>query len=321
MNHNIYKKTFLNEYEIEFLETPGASYQDTSFAVKTTAAAKRFVLTENAYIHYRRDNENSSVYAKDKVYSICDEYDEIDKFLNKHEKIKNFIETYKWQKQYSGYLWNINRIGDEYKESFTKTMQQTFLNLKNDKPGIYGQLLSNLSEVNKILLQTLIVDYNRFIDVLNLYKKQNDIINELTKYNNELEYDNQKLKLDNEHQNKKIKDLKTRNRKQKNKIEKLSVIKFNLFGIKISHRRKFIKPTKPYIPKAIKKRTPNEISIVISTDNNYAHYTGVTIQSIINNSSKNKKYTIYILDGGISLSNKLKLKFMQTHNVKSDMLT
>lgn len=42
----LYKKNFLKENNISFLETPGASFQDTSFHFKAFATAKRCVLTE-----------------------------------------------------------------------------------------------------------------------------------------------------------------------------------------------------------------------------------------------------------------------------------
>ena len=39
----VYKRSFLNENNIRFLETKGASYQDTSFAFKTLACAKNIL--------------------------------------------------------------------------------------------------------------------------------------------------------------------------------------------------------------------------------------------------------------------------------------
>ena len=84
---------------IRFLETPGASYQDTSFAFKTTASAERFILLNDTYVHYRQDNENSSVKSKDKIFVICEEYKEIEKYLDVNPKIKVLAETYKWINQ------------------------------------------------------------------------------------------------------------------------------------------------------------------------------------------------------------------------------
>lgn len=74
----IYKSSFLKENRIIFLDTPGASFQDTSFTFKAFSAAKRMVLVEDAYVHYRQDNEGSSVNNLDKKRTfVFKEYDEI----------------------------------------------------------------------------------------------------------------------------------------------------------------------------------------------------------------------------------------------------
>ncbi|MDO4443850.1 MAG: glycosyltransferase, partial [Slackia sp.] len=69
----IYRRDFLESNAIRFLETPGASYQDTSFAFKVWAAAERAAFLEAPIIHYRQDNESSSVNSKGKVFCVCEE--------------------------------------------------------------------------------------------------------------------------------------------------------------------------------------------------------------------------------------------------------
>lgn len=122
----IYKREFLNNNNIRFLETPGASYQDTSFFFKTMALAKNVVLTDKAYIHYRTDNENSSVNSKDKIFAICDEYDEITKFLNKNPNIKRIANDYKLKIQYRAYMWNLMRLNEEFFDEFIEMFSSTF---------------------------------------------------------------------------------------------------------------------------------------------------------------------------------------------------
>ena len=124
----IYKNTFLKENEIRYLETAGASYQDISFAFKTTALANRFVLTPNSYIHYRQDNEFSSVKSKGKVFAICREFEEIDSFLQDNPKIQKYVEEYKWINQYNVYMWNLERISEEYHREFIDKYSNELLN-------------------------------------------------------------------------------------------------------------------------------------------------------------------------------------------------
>lgn len=49
------------------------------------------------------------------------------------------------------------------------------------------------------------------------------------------------------------------------------------------------------------------VRVVFSSDNNYAPYLGVAIQSLIENSNSKNTYNISIIDGGISFENKLKI--------------
>ena len=122
----IYKRRFLEENQIRFLETPGASYQDTSFSFKIMALAEKVVLTDKAYLYYRQDNENSSVHSKEKVFIICEEYDEITKFLNANPSIKEFANTPKLMKQYATYLWNLKRIDEKFRDDFIEVFSNTF---------------------------------------------------------------------------------------------------------------------------------------------------------------------------------------------------
>ena len=85
----IYKRDFLSKNEIYFTETPGASYQDISFAFKAFSCVDRLLLIKDAFVHYRIDNPNSSVKSKQKVYCIFDEFDEIERFLAKRKDLFN----------------------------------------------------------------------------------------------------------------------------------------------------------------------------------------------------------------------------------------
>ena len=122
----IYKRDFLNNNKIRFLETPGASYQDTSFSFKALTLANKIILTNKAYLYYRQDNENSSVQSKDKIFIICNEYDEITNFLNNNLKIKKHVNTHKLIKQYKAYMWNLKRIDEKHRDSFIEVFSNTF---------------------------------------------------------------------------------------------------------------------------------------------------------------------------------------------------
>lgn len=77
-----------------------------------------------------------------------------------------------------------------------------------------------------------------------------------------------------------------------------------------------IKCISEYLEIRVTKRVLDEISIVMAGNNKFVPYLGVTIKSIIDNSSDKNNYTIYILSNKISKENKEKLRELQTKNVK-----
>lgn len=105
----IYRRDWLNEQGIRFLPTPGASYQDTSFNFKALACAHRAWFTRRPFLHYRRDNEGSSVLSAGKVYCVCDEYHEIERFLGKHPELSPLVPVAQKMK-YQSYYWNFRRL-------------------------------------------------------------------------------------------------------------------------------------------------------------------------------------------------------------------
>jgi glycosyltransferase involved in cell wall biosynthesis len=119
----LYRAFFIRENGIKFLETPGASYQDTSFCFKVYACANRFMLMEDALIHYRIDNDNSSVKSKAKVYCVCDEYAEIERFVREkgvYDKLKYLIPRNK----FFTYMWNYNRLDKKNGWRFLKVFSR-----------------------------------------------------------------------------------------------------------------------------------------------------------------------------------------------------
>ena len=125
----IYKREFLLEHHISFLETPGAAYQDTSFTFKVFAAAERVVLLPDALLYYRQDNENSSVHSVEKASYVRTEYEEINRFLNQ-KKAYNILHDIRNEAMFHTYVWNYVRLKPELCEAFLQDMQRDFLQLQ-----------------------------------------------------------------------------------------------------------------------------------------------------------------------------------------------
>ena len=122
----IYKRDFIIDNNISFIDKLNHSYQDTSFKFKTFALADRIVLTNKAYVNYRVDNEDSSCNTDGKIYAICYEYEEITKFLNNHKELKEIINTRKLINEYSAYIWNLKRINQDFRQEFINKISQIF---------------------------------------------------------------------------------------------------------------------------------------------------------------------------------------------------
>lgn len=106
----IYRLSFVRNNNIRMAETPGASYQDTSFGFLVTALAeKSYHLNKNVYV-YNIDNENSSVYDQTKMMAIIRECNYLYSELEKRNVCDSILTRYYFTK-YSCYYWNSKRIG------------------------------------------------------------------------------------------------------------------------------------------------------------------------------------------------------------------
>ena len=115
----LYRRDFLNENNIRFLPTPGASFQDTSFSFKVFACARRAAYSCRAFLHYRQDNEKSSVNNPGKVYCVCDEHDEISRFLAEDRPdLKTALDPVRARMKFYNYRWNYFRLSEELRAEF-----------------------------------------------------------------------------------------------------------------------------------------------------------------------------------------------------------
>ena len=105
----IYKREWLQNHKIKFLNTPGASYQDTSFTFKCYTHCNRFIMIDTPLIHYRVDNPKSSIHSKNKAFAVCNEWDEIYNFISCN---KQYFHLYNIAQnlEFCTYAWNFKRL-------------------------------------------------------------------------------------------------------------------------------------------------------------------------------------------------------------------
>ena len=164
----IYRRDYLNDNNIRFLETPGASFQDTGFVYKSWIACNTFVLTHDAYLNYRLDNAGSSVQSVAKVLFVCDEFASIEEFLaarpDRHGRLIGRVLA----KKFDTYNWNYDRIAWEYREEFLNRIADEFaaplvarqLDPSVFKEGEFDRLLRIIEDPHSVYRNDL-MDYRR----------------------------------------------------------------------------------------------------------------------------------------------------------------
>lgn len=127
VNHiwsGIYRRRFLLDKKIKFNETPGASYQDTSFSMLVGLLAGTGVYIRESFYFYRIDNKESSVKSSTKWRCVIDEFEylaqELRKRGNKAEELKKYV----WLNKLSSYFWNVTRLPQREREEFLSEIQQ-----------------------------------------------------------------------------------------------------------------------------------------------------------------------------------------------------
>ena len=124
----IYRRSFIEKYHIRHNTTPGASFQDNGFFWQTFIYAERAMFLNKPYYMNRRDNPNSSVNSREKVYCMNIEYDHIrDIFMQKgnEERWERFKYHYNLKK-YHNYVFTLGRIGQGFKKEYVERISREF---------------------------------------------------------------------------------------------------------------------------------------------------------------------------------------------------
>ena len=122
----IYLREMLVSNCIRFNETPGASFQDTSFHFMVCVTAQRCYLLKEHYLHYRRDNDGSSVHSKSKIFCVADEMHYFEAFLDAHPQKKQKLIRFYQALKYEKYRWNFDRLDPESRYDFLRLMHREF---------------------------------------------------------------------------------------------------------------------------------------------------------------------------------------------------
>lgn len=127
----IYKRSLIEDNHVRYLETPGASFQDTFFNYQILALTERMYLTKDAFHHYRI-NEGSSVLSPGKIFCVCKEYEAIWEHAKAHPDTYNDLKYRIPRAQYGTYFWNLERLAPRVRHEFYERFVDDFRQLSTN---------------------------------------------------------------------------------------------------------------------------------------------------------------------------------------------
>lgn len=145
--------------ELKLLETPGASYQDTSFSFKLWACSRRAMVLQGAFLFYRQDNEESSINQQGKIECVPEEYREVEHYLLSKGKKDTCLLPIMMKRKFMAYLWNYERLSNDLHLEFAVMVAKEFCEAAKD-----GWLKKDLFSSNEWSDMCLIArDPQRFV--------------------------------------------------------------------------------------------------------------------------------------------------------------
>lgn len=163
----IYRRDFIEKFNIRHNETPGASFQDNGFFFQTFCFAERAMFLDKPFYMNRRDNPKSSVKSKAKVYCMNEEYEYIKELLIKNNLFTKVKEIYEILKFYN-YMFTLTRIDNSFKLQYVLDIAEEF---RKDKIE-YNLAYTFFNQWNKDKIKLLI---SSPVDFYDKYVTENEI--------------------------------------------------------------------------------------------------------------------------------------------------
>lgn len=159
----IYRREFLNRWNIRHNETPGASFQDNGFWFQIMSRAERVAHIDSVGYCYRTDNPNASIRQTEKIYAVNEEYAFIFSYLFSRPELSFMMPTY-WHHKYGNDRFNLRRIPESFRYNYAKHMEEEFraaLHRDSLKQEYFSKLYW---EEVQLLLQDVDAYYERCAD-------------------------------------------------------------------------------------------------------------------------------------------------------------
>ncbi len=131
----IYNRAWLEKNDIRFLETPGASYQDSSFFFKVLAQCGEMGFVPHPLLYYRQSNPNASMKSRQKAFCAFDEIEEMERYcaarLPENEEVRNVL----FHRAFALFHWTLYLVSRECKIPVLKRAKPVLLRLWENAPS------------------------------------------------------------------------------------------------------------------------------------------------------------------------------------------
>lgn len=189
----LYRRSYLEKNHIRFHETDGASFQDISFALQCWLHCGTAYFIDDAVIHYRIDNPNSSMKNPAKIFCVFDEYAWIEEMFADFLETQPELDKYFVAMKYRDYLNHYFRVGEQYQYALLLRLHEK---LQEDKqrnrikedafiPSVWSNLKAINENKNSFFVKTQKNkkdDRLAYCDVVNASIYRNALIHQLKTY-------------------------------------------------------------------------------------------------------------------------------------------
>ena len=129
----LYRRQFLQDKDIKFMEGHSARFQDTSFAFKAMATANRVYFTPQAFYHFRQ-HPGQMTHSQRSPEAIVGEYREVERFLDERKLINDWKASLTLAKLHA-YETNVGRLSWTAARALVRVIQKDLARM--DKRGIF----------------------------------------------------------------------------------------------------------------------------------------------------------------------------------------
>lgn len=299
----IYNHEFLVKNGIRHHETPGASYQDNGFWFQTFIFAQRLYFYNKPYYFNRRDNPNSSVYNKAKVYVMNKEYDFIRNILEDNPELKEKFMFQYSRKKFLNYIFTYNRLAEEFRFEYLAVFYKELKEADAEGEIDWDLFLEKERNELKEILENPVgyLSKKRINDII---KKKDSEIKREKNLSNSLR--------------KEVQDCEIMLRGQNEFIYEMwnsTSYKLGRALTSVPRKRKDIAKRKE-----LRENVNKVVHLVYITDENYCLPTAVALTSLKLNKFTDSIYKVHIFASNLSEDSKKRIKSLDGDNFIIDII-